>query len=92
MLGQCTILFLRRCDAPDASLYTIEMRGNDLQQIHGYRNEHVHGTKMPDPQETMAWLLEPWLDWLKKGSPRDEDGTPKINIKKTKEFEEAKAS
>lgn len=92
MLGQCTILFLRRCDAPDASLYTIEMRGNDLHQIHGYRNEHVHGTKMPDPQETMAWLLEPWLDWLKKGSPRDEDGTPKINIKKTKEFEEAKAS
>lgn len=84
MLGQCTILFLRRLDAPDASLYTIEMRGNNLQQIHGYRNEHIKGTTMPDPRETMAWLLDPWLDWLKMGSPRDEDGTPKINIKRTR--------
>lgn len=39
MRGSTTILFLRRCETPGASLYTIEMMGNNLVQVYGYRNE-----------------------------------------------------
>lgn len=79
MAGVLTILFLRREETPDASLYTIEMDGNRLAQIHGYKNEfrYCPGHKqLPDPRETMAWLLDPWLAWLKKGSPKNKDGDP----------------
>lgn len=82
MAGKTTILFLRRKAAPEASLYTIEMNGNRLCQIHGFRNERGGA---PDPRKTMAWMLDPWLDWLKKGSPRNEDGSPKLPKKKEKE-------
>lgn len=81
MAGRTTILFLRRVETPEASLYTIEMDGNRLVQIHGYRNERGGA---PDPRKTMAWMLDPWLDWLKKGSPRDEDGSPKLPKKRKK--------
>ena len=73
--GQLTILFLRRCDTPEASLYTIEMNGNYLVQIHGYRNEWGG---QPSPRKTMDWFLKPWLSWLAKGSPRRKDGTPRL--------------
>lgn len=82
MNGKTTILFLRRCETPEASLYTIEMQGNRLMQIHGYRNERDGA---PSPGKVMKWLLEPWLDWIRRGSPRDEEGKPKIKIKKSKE-------
>ena len=52
-----------------------------LQQIHGFRNER--GGAKP-PKQTMAWMLEPWLAWLKKGSPRNEDGSPKLPKKRKK--------
>ena len=80
MTDKTTILFLRQCDAPDVSLYTIQMEGNRLIQIHGYKNEGVYGEGRfaPDPEKTMAWLLQPWLEWLKKGSPRREDGTARL--------------
>lgn len=76
MAGRTTILFLRRMDAPQASLYTIEMNGNQLCQIHGFKNEL--GTGARPPREVMSWMLEPWLKWLQKGSPRNKDGTPKL--------------
>lgn len=82
MDGQCTILFLRRCAEPCASLYTIEMRQNRLVQIHGYRNEVMDGKRAPDPRETMAWMLDPWLDWIQRGSPRDKEGAPIIKTNK----------
>lgn len=75
MQGVTTILFLRRTAAPDTSLYTIEMDGNRLVQIHGFQNER-NGEE--SPRKTMAWMLEPWLDWLKKRSPRKKDGSPKL--------------
>lgn len=75
MAGKLTILFLRSSSTPEASLYTIEMNGNTLKQIHGYMNEHYKNAK--DPRKEMAWLLDPWLLWLKKGSPRDKAGNPK---------------
>ncbi|MBQ7567051.1 MAG: PcfJ domain-containing protein [Oscillospiraceae bacterium] len=73
--GKTTILFLRRADAPDTPLYTIEMHGATLVQIHGYRNE---GDGAPDPKKVMAWLLSPWLAWIAAGSHRHKDGTPAL--------------
>lgn len=78
MNNRLTILFLRRKDAPNRSLYTIEMHGNTLIQIHGYRNDRGS----TDPRKAMAWLLDPWLDWIAKGSKRDKDGKPKLPKKK----------
>lgn len=75
MSGVTSILFLRRKDAPETSLYTIEMLGDRLQQIHGFQNERDGA---PKPRLTMAWLLEPWLAWIAAGSKRDKKGNPKI--------------
>lgn len=86
--GETTILFLRRCDTPDASLYTIEMQGNMLQQIHGYKNDRdIPLDKKPD--KAMKWFLDPWLSWIKAGSKRDKQGNP--IIKKSKEREAKRA-
>lgn len=74
MSGQVTILFLRRKDASYKSLYTIEMDGNRLRQIHGYRND----LRGPAPKDSMAWFLNPWLDWISKGSKRDKEGRPRL--------------
>lgn len=78
MAGALTILFLRKCSAPARSVYTIEMHGNRLIQIHGYRNDRGKA----QPRDTMAWILEPWLNWIEKGSKRNEDGSPKLPKKK----------
>ena len=79
MSGATTILFLRSCDAPDIPLYTIQMDGNHLVQIHGYKNENLdYGKRAPNPRETMRWILDPWLEWVKKGSPRRKDGTARL--------------
>lgn len=80
--GKLTICFIRRTETPEASLYTVEMQGNSMIQIHGYCND----VKLPaykKPDVVMAWLLEPWMEWLKRGSPRDETGAPKWPKKKT---------
>lgn len=77
--GATTILFLRRTATPEASLYTIEMDGNRLRQIHGFRNDF--GADVT-PREKMAWILDPWLDWLAADSPRDKDGRPQLPEKK----------
>lgn len=83
MDGTTTILFLRRNDAPEAALYTIEMNGNHLVQIHGYKNEVKNGQRIaPDPREVMKEMLDTWLDWLKRGSPRTKTGEPKLRKKK----------
>lgn len=76
--GQTTILFLRRSRTPEAALYTIEMDGNRLVQIHGFKNDRSG----PAPREVMREMLDEWLDWLKRGSPRDKAGNPKIRRKK----------
>ena len=78
MSGKLTILFLRRRDQPHKSLYTIEMHGNRLIQIHGYQNDRGASA----PIITMAWMLDPWLDWISKGSKRDDEGRPKLPKKK----------
>lgn len=87
--GATTILFLRRERKPDTPFLTIEMWGDKLQQIHGYKNEGQYsyaGRFAADPRETFRWMLDPWLDWVKRGSKRNEDGSPKLpKHKKTEE-------
>lgn len=83
--GKVTILFMRHMSHPDSPWITIQMNGNSIVQIHGYRNEGIHtahGRFAPDPQETHREFLDGWLAWLKKGSPRRRDGSPKISKKK----------
>ena len=61
------------------------MWGTELHQIHGYRNEGLYSAKgrfAEDPRETMAWFLDPWLDWIAKGSRRKKDGTPVVPKKR----------
>lgn len=87
--GVLTILFLRRASSPDKSLVTIEMRGNQLQQIHGYKNEREACVDNPDqlpPSEIYKDFLEAWQAWLAAGSKRNKDGSPKLpRIKNKKE-------
>lgn len=82
--GKLTICFIRRTETPDASLYTVEMHGNTMVQIHGYRND-VNLPQDKKPAAVMAWLLEPWLEWLRRGSPRDKNGQPRWPKTKKKE-------
>jgi len=78
--GKTVILFLRDARRPEKPYITIEMDGGKLRQIHGYKNEGVYsadGRKAPDPRITFSWLIDPWLDWIRRGSRRDKDGRPK---------------
>ena len=72
MRGVLTILFLRRAAAPGVPYVTIEMRGNKIEQIHGYDNDR----RGESPGKTHREFINAWLGWLKKGSRRDKDGRP----------------
>lgn len=77
--GKLAILFLRSWANPDRPLCTIEMRGPELYQIHGYRNEVEPCPENPErkpPMELYGEILEPWLAWVKAGSKRDKQGNP----------------
>lgn len=79
--GTCTILFLRRSDRPGVPYVTIEMDGDRIKQIHGYRNERTPCADNPlqvSPKELHREFLAIWLRWLKNGSKRNDDGTPKL--------------
>ena len=85
MNGTLTILFMREAKKPGVPWLTIEMSGNKLVQIHGFKNEGLYTTKgrfAPDPREVYREFLDTWLDWLKKGSKRDKQGNPKLPRKK----------
>lgn len=87
MTGATTILFLRRRDRPHTPLATIEMNGNTVVQVHGYRNELEGCADNPDRESARklyAGVLDPWLKWLKAGSKRDEDGRPKLPKKRAR--------
>jgi hypothetical protein len=88
MAGALTIVFLRREDAPDKSLVTIEIQGNEIRQIHGYNNER---DGQASPRVKYAAALDPWLEWLKAGSPRDKEGRPKLPAAKKKVKKEVAA-
>lgn len=82
MSGVCTILFLRRADDPHTPYVTIEMDGNKIRQIHGYHNDTLAGS--PKPREVHKDFLAAWLRWLRAGSKRNEDGTPKLPKRRAK--------
>lgn len=84
LADKLTICFIRRAETPQAALYTVEMQGNRLIQIHGYKND-VDKPADQRPETVMAWLLEPWLEWLRRGSPRDKNGQPRWPKTKKKE-------
>lgn len=86
--GKTVILFMRRKAAPGEPWITIEMMGTEIKQIHGYRNEGLYsntGRIAPDPREVYREFLDPWLEWVAKGSRRKKDGTPIIPRRKKKE-------
>ncbi len=81
MNGATTILLLRRRDRPHTPLATIEMNGNRIMQVHGYRNEIEPCAENPErvsARELYKNVLDPWLKWLKGGSKREKDGRPKL--------------
>ena len=84
MSGAATILFLRKEKTPRRSYITIEMcgkQGNDIRQIHGYKNEQKAGKKLASPQERHGAFIDLWLTWLKGGSKRDKNGRPILPVK-----------
>lgn len=72
--GLTTILFLRDRRRPGRPLATIEMQGDKLVQIHGFRNDRYAKVT---PRERYAEILEPWLAWVAAGSKRDKKGRPR---------------
>lgn len=85
MNGMTTILFLRRTNAPATPYITLEMDGNQLRQIHGYDNERSACPENPgrvSPRTIHKAFLDTWLRWLRDGSKRNKDGTPKVPRRK----------
>lgn len=78
--GDTTILFLRHRRKPGRPFLTIEIREvrgrAEIVQIHGYKNERYDGAR--NQRESFAWFLNPWLEWIDSGSPRDRDGRPAL--------------
>lgn len=75
--GDCTILFFRRARKPGTSFVTIEMKGlngDEIRQIHGYRNEGYKGSV--SPLKKYQHIIDAWLEWLRGGSKRDSSGKP----------------
>ena len=86
--GKTTILFLRRRDKPHVPLVTIEMDGNTIRQVYGYRNDRASCPENPKgipARKLYGAFLDEWLEWLNVGSKRYKDGRPKLPKKKHKE-------
>lgn len=86
--GKTTILFLRRRDKPHVPLVTIEMDGNTIRQVYGYRNDCASCLENPKgipARKLYGAFLDEWLEWLNAGSKRYKDGRPKLPRKKHKE-------
>lgn len=86
--GKTTILFLRRRDKPHVPLVTIEMDGNTIRQVYGYRNDCASCPENPKgipARKLYGAFLDEWLEWLNAGSKRYKDGRPKLPRKKHKE-------
>lgn len=65
--GKTTILFLRKINEPNTPFYTIEIHGNKIDQVHGYRNDVETGHK---PLPEVSEFIAKWNEWLKAGSPK----------------------
>lgn len=79
--GVLTILFLRQTEEPNRPYVTIEMDGNRIVQVHGYKND-LGGQS---PKVIHKEFFDVWLAWLKAGSKRDKDGKPVLPKKRKAE-------
>lgn len=89
--GKTTILFLRREETPKKPLITIEMSGNRIIQINGWDDERTACKENPKRESCRSLyreFLEVWQAWLKAGSKRNKDGTPKL-LRKLQEVKTA---
>lgn len=87
--GKTTILFMRRCVAPEERYVTIEINDETglVRQVHGYRNE-ADGAQ--PPMERHKEFFDSWLAWVQAGSPRDRRSRP-VRIK-TKDEQEVRTA
>ena len=69
--GTLTICFLRKTNDIETPLYTIEMHGKALTQVQGKKNE------TPLTPEAKVFF-DMWFEWVRGGSKRNKDGTPKL--------------
>lgn len=86
--GAATILFLRDRKDSRKPLVTIEMRGDQIVQIHGWDDDRTTCKANPKripPRTLYAEILDPWLDWVAAGSKRNKDGRPKQARRKKEE-------
>lgn len=86
--GTTTILFLRDRKRPGRSLVTIEMRGKEIAQIHGWDDERTackDNPKRKSPREIYREFLDGWLAWVAAGSKRDKRGYPVLPKKDEKQ-------
>lgn len=86
--GKLTICFMRKVSEPEKPWITIELQAGRLEQIHGYKNER---DGKQDPRKEYKAFIDPWLEWVSKGSPRDAEGKP-VTEKKTRKKKESIAA
>lgn len=88
--GATTILFLRRAEFPNLPLITVEINGATIRQAHGYANEQLPSPENPDQKPALTLykgFFDVWTDWIKRGSPRKKDGSPKVKPRRAEQQE-----
>lgn len=93
--GATTILFLRRAEFPNLPFVTVEINGAAIKQAHGYQNERIPSPDNPEQKsvrELYKDFFDVWTDWIKRGSPRKKNGSPRIKPRRRAEQLERKVS
>lgn len=79
--GELEILFLRRVSDPDKPWITMEVAHRTqptsrvkIKQMYDAGNRHG----MPHWAKEIGWFIDAWTNWLRTGSPRDNQGLPII--------------
>lgn len=60
--GATTILFLRKCEAPNTRLVTVEVRDRDKYIC------QIHGSKNRNPSKAEQAFINGWIAWVRAGS------------------------
>ncbi len=66
MKDQTTILFIRKVDAPDTPLYTVEYRDDRVVQAYGFKNTEL-------PEDAKAFL-DAWKETIKTNKKKEDVG------------------
>lgn len=74
--GTLCICFLRKNDAINTPLYTIEMHGKELVQVQ--RKKNAQPAFREEDAEVKAFFDE-WLEWVKNGSKKQKEKTVKTD-------------